>query len=101
MLTTGSKMLKIDVNKSGRIFDFLVQQGYLRLTYDPNAPAPVDPPVTKTPAHANGPAPQQAHGASAALNGKIASAVPQSNGNAAPAAGTRHVVSNGVQGNGV
>lgn len=31
------KMLKIDVNKSGRIFDFLVQSGFLKLAYDPSA----------------------------------------------------------------
>lgn len=31
------KMLKIDVNKSGRIFDFLVSSGMLRLSYDPSA----------------------------------------------------------------
>lgn len=30
-------MLKIDVNKSGRIFDFLVSAGILRLSYDPSA----------------------------------------------------------------
>ncbi|OCF34076.1 transcriptional adapter 2-alpha [Kwoniella heveanensis CBS 569] len=29
------KMLKIDVNKSGRIFDFLVSSGMLQLSYDP------------------------------------------------------------------
>ncbi|KAK8861484.1 hypothetical protein IAR55_002305 [Kwoniella newhampshirensis] len=29
------KMLKIDVNKSGRIFDFLVSSGMLTLAYDP------------------------------------------------------------------
>jgi transcriptional adapter 2-alpha len=40
MLIVCRKMLKIDVNKSGRIFDFLVQHGYLRLTYDPSAPPP-------------------------------------------------------------
>ena len=34
------KMLKIDVTKSGGIFDFLVKQGYLRLSYDQNATAP-------------------------------------------------------------
>lgn len=28
-------MLKIDVNKSGRIFDFLVSSGLLILSYDP------------------------------------------------------------------
>ena len=28
-------MLKIDVNKSGRIFDFLVMSGTLHLSYDP------------------------------------------------------------------
>ena len=30
-------MLKIDVNKSGRIFDFLVESGMLTLAYDPLA----------------------------------------------------------------
>lgn len=30
-------MLKIDVNKSGKIFDFLVSAGILRLSYDPSA----------------------------------------------------------------
>lgn len=29
------KMMKIDVNKSGRIFDFLVSTGVLKLMYDP------------------------------------------------------------------
>lgn len=29
------RMLKIDVNKSGRIFDFLVSAGMLVLAYDP------------------------------------------------------------------
>lgn len=29
------KMMKIDVNKSGRIFDFLVANGILKLMYDP------------------------------------------------------------------
>lgn len=33
-----SKMMKIDVNKSGRIFDFLVSAGMLVLQYDPNQP---------------------------------------------------------------
>lgn len=32
-------MLKIDVNKSGRIFDFLVSSGMLLLAYDPLAKA--------------------------------------------------------------
>jgi transcriptional adapter 2-alpha len=36
-MLTGRKMLKIDVNKSGRIFDFLVSAGILRLSYDPSA----------------------------------------------------------------
>lgn len=31
------KMLNIDVNKSGKIFDFLVSTGALRLAYDPAA----------------------------------------------------------------
>lgn len=31
------KMNRIDVNKSGRIFDFLVSQGMLPLAYDPVA----------------------------------------------------------------
>ncbi|KAK4687393.1 transcriptional adapter 2-alpha, partial [Tremellales sp. Uapishka_1] len=30
------KMMKIDVNKSGRIFDFLVSSGMLSLSYDPS-----------------------------------------------------------------
>jgi transcriptional adapter 2-alpha len=30
------KMLKIDVNKSGRIFDYLVSSGIMRLAYDPS-----------------------------------------------------------------
>ncbi|WWC60212.1 uncharacterized protein I303_102778 [Kwoniella dejecticola CBS 10117] len=30
------RMLKIDVNKSGKIFDYLVHSGILRLKYDPN-----------------------------------------------------------------
>lgn len=34
------KMLKIDVNKSGRIFDFLVTSGMLVLQYDPMAKMP-------------------------------------------------------------
>lgn len=37
-------MLKIDVNKSGRIFDFLVSAGMLLLSYDPlvkHVPLPV------------------------------------------------------------
>lgn len=34
--------MKIDVNKSGRIFDFLVSSGMLILTYDPLAP-PTNP----------------------------------------------------------
>jgi hypothetical protein len=34
------KMLKIDVNKSGRIFDFLVSSGMLVLQYDPMAKVP-------------------------------------------------------------
>ena len=34
-----SKMMKIDVNKSGRIFDFLVSAGMLILSYDPTAKA--------------------------------------------------------------
>ena len=29
-------MLKIDVNKSGRIFDYLVSSGIMRLAYDPS-----------------------------------------------------------------
>lgn len=33
-------MMKIDVNKSGRIFDFLVSSGMLMLQYDPLAPKP-------------------------------------------------------------
>ena len=33
-------MMKIDVNKSGRIFDFLVSSGMLVLQYDPLAPPP-------------------------------------------------------------
>nr|XP_019012163.1 transcriptional adapter 2-alpha [Kwoniella pini CBS 10737]OCF50944.1 transcriptional adapter 2-alpha [Kwoniella pini CBS 10737] len=32
------RMLKIDVNKSGKIFDYLVHSGILRLKYDPNQP---------------------------------------------------------------
>lgn len=32
-------MMKIDVNKSGRIFDFLVSSGMLVLSYDPAAVA--------------------------------------------------------------
>jgi hypothetical protein len=39
-MLTYSKMMKIDVNKSGRIFDFLVSTGMLRLSYDPNALIP-------------------------------------------------------------
>lgn len=31
-------MMKIDVNKSGRIFDFLVSAGMLVLQYDPSQP---------------------------------------------------------------
>ena len=34
---TCRKMMKIDVNKSGRIFDFLVSAGMLILAYDPTA----------------------------------------------------------------
>ncbi|KAL7419684.1 Transcriptional adapter ada2 [Cryptotrichosporon argae] len=34
------KMLRIDVNKSGRIFDFLVSSGMLALAYDPAARQP-------------------------------------------------------------
>jgi len=34
---TDRRMLKIDVNKSGRIFDFLVTSGMLTLAYDPAA----------------------------------------------------------------
>jgi transcriptional adapter 2-alpha len=33
-------MLKIDVNKSGRVFDFLVNSGMLILQYDPMAKIP-------------------------------------------------------------
>lgn len=33
--------MKIDVNKSGRIFDFLVSSGMLVLQYDPLAPPPI------------------------------------------------------------
>ncbi len=36
-------MLKIDVNKSGKIFDFLVSSGMLILAYDPTV-KPVYPP---------------------------------------------------------
>lgn len=38
-------MMKIDVNKSGRIFDFLVSSGMLRLSYDPNAVVVLPPPT--------------------------------------------------------
>ncbi|KAK1927453.1 hypothetical protein DB88DRAFT_32495 [Papiliotrema laurentii] len=38
------KMMKIDVNKSGRIFDFLVSSGMLILAYDPTV-KPVYPPL--------------------------------------------------------
>ena len=41
------KMMKIDVNKSGRIFDFLVSSGMLILAYDPSA-KPVFPPPRET-----------------------------------------------------
>lgn len=37
------RMLKIDVNKSGRIFDFLVSSGMLILAYDPTVKAILPP----------------------------------------------------------
>lgn len=36
-------MLKIDVNKSGRVFDFLVSSGMLILAYDPTVKPPSVP----------------------------------------------------------
>jgi transcriptional adapter 2-alpha len=39
------KMLKIDVNKSGRIFDFLVSSGMMVLNYDPLAKPPPEPTI--------------------------------------------------------
>jgi hypothetical protein len=44
LLTVNRKMMKIDVNKSGRIFDFLVSSGMLILAYDPTV-KPVYPPL--------------------------------------------------------
>ena len=41
------KMCKVDVNKTGRIFDFLVSSGVLILSYDPtvkHAPPPLKEP---------------------------------------------------------
>lgn len=40
LLTKNRKMLSIDVNKSGKIFDYLVNSGALRLAYDPTASKP-------------------------------------------------------------
>jgi hypothetical protein len=44
-------MLSIDVNKSGKIFDYLVHSGALRLAYDPTATKPT---VGQSHAHAHG-----------------------------------------------
>ncbi|KAG9309291.1 hypothetical protein JVU11DRAFT_10778 [Chiua virens] len=36
-------LVKIDVNKTSRVWDFLVQAGYLKITPDPQPAAPTDP----------------------------------------------------------
>ncbi|KAN0091500.1 hypothetical protein V8E55_005066 [Tylopilus felleus] len=36
-------LVKIDVNKTSRVWDFLVQAGYLKITPDPQPTAPADP----------------------------------------------------------
>ncbi|KAG8214197.1 hypothetical protein J3R82DRAFT_10989 [Butyriboletus roseoflavus] len=36
-------LVKIDVNKTSRVWDFLVQAGYLKITPDPQPAAPIDP----------------------------------------------------------
>ena len=36
-------LVKIDVNKTSRVWDFLVQAGYLKITQDPLPVAPADP----------------------------------------------------------
>lgn len=40
-------LIKIDVNKTSRVWDFLVQSGYLKITTDPSATASVTPSVSQ------------------------------------------------------
>ena len=41
------ELVKIDVNKTSRVWDFLVQSGYLKITTDPSATASVTPSVSQ------------------------------------------------------
>ncbi|KJA20037.1 hypothetical protein HYPSUDRAFT_43652 [Hypholoma sublateritium FD-334 SS-4] len=41
------ELVKIDVNKTSRVWDFLVQSGYLKITTDPSATASVTPTVSQ------------------------------------------------------